>query len=731
MFYRREAMANENETVVNGQQIFEALQSITENAMVKKKERGIDFRFLDKIGTEKIDKSKVYEEVQRLEKNLEDFGITVEFYENIDIKDALKENKFTFRIYDNNNCFVEVNALEYRKVVLDANVSEVDYIVEKLFKMLGLKVQEDALKISELIVELISYVYYFDALQYKIYDAIGWDIYNNELVFKYDRIYSEKSKEIRSICTNEIAGKLTSDYEESDKEHWRNRFANLMNSSVEARIVISSACTGLIRSIIPYSKETNINMNVVGEPGSGKSTLCQLALSIFGSPTALEGSFIDKENAMEIIRAKRPIIPYVLDDRLLKLDKLSDDNQGRELMFDIFREYEGKVTERAGGTYRKLSGMRSNAPIISSSVEPMMDVLRRSGKDLGQYRRFIEINLERENIFNGDSQIANEYQKLAYQRYGIGYQYIVEYILNIGIRVVNAVYKCNLENITQKLREKAEQEIIRGLDASASRFALIATTYMIIREAMNDSNIEEVVECVGRTTSEEGKKKNEEIKEVRTYVQWLDYEKQYGQNENKYLSTWNEDDKVNNKNKDKTHKDTEEMFTRFIVEKVDECYDEMVEYLIDNLVTKMKKVKVKVDVYENIMGFIDKHGSTWLSNSNKTNFFNNKEEKIAMIQKIGNSTKLMFRDNKCVEKILCAGVELSDEQIKEYILAINNSAGFNEIAKQYLGDALFDVDYKGEIEKLNFMSFEKEKRAGNEQTPASITIRPIEHKEDK
>ena len=36
-------MAKENETVVNGEQIFEVLQSITKEALDKKKERGIDF----------------------------------------------------------------------------------------------------------------------------------------------------------------------------------------------------------------------------------------------------------------------------------------------------------------------------------------------------------------------------------------------------------------------------------------------------------------------------------------------------------------------------------------------------------------------------------------------------------------------------------------------------------------------------------------------------------------
>ena len=660
---------------------------------------GISFRFLDKIDKDKIKKSEVYKKVEQLENELEKYGITVEFYENIDIKDALKENKFTFRIYDNNNCFVEVNALEYRKIVLDANVSEVDYIVERLFKMLGLKVQDNALRISELIVELISYVYYFDELQCKVYNDIGWDLYNNELIFKYDIIYRKNSVETISACTNEIAGNLTAEYDDNVKERWINMFADLMNSSVEARIVISSACTGLVRSLIPYDKENNINMNIVGAPGSGKSSLCQYALSLFADPRVVEGSFTDTDNAMEIIRIKRPVIPYVLDDRLLKIDKLSESNQGRELMFDIFREYEGKVTERAGGAYKNLSGKRTNAPIISSSVEPIMEVLRRSGKDLGQYRRFIEIELKKDKIFEGKSSVVSEYKNMTYQNYGIGFEYIVKYILNIGKNAVKFLYDYNQKFITQVLLKKEEEVGVKGLDASASRFALIVTTYMIIREAFNTSGVEST-KRIGASTEEIMEVDAETVHKIFSETKEGEIEKSTFQAEMLFC-------------------------------KDDACCDEMLEYLSENLISKMKKVKVEVDVYENIVAFIDKYGSTWLSSSNKTNFFKSKEEKIALIQKVGNSTKLMFRDNKSVEKILCAGVELTDEQIKEYILAINNSAGFNEIAKQYLGDALFDVDYKKEIMKHDFMSFEEETRAGNEQTPASITIRPIENEEDK
>lgn len=307
-------MAQET-SIVNGNHIFDALMRITDDAKKAKKDKGLDFRFLDKHDNQTEEQKEIaFERIEVLERKLDEYGICVEFYEDIDIKDVSTGCKYYFRIYDANNCFTEIDALEYRKVVIDSSKSEVDYIVEKLFKILGLKVQADVLEISNLVTELISYVYYFAELQYKVYENIGWDVYDNDLIFKYDRIYNKDEDEIRSACISDVAGKLVNEYSDETKAIWRDKFAKLMNSSTVARIVISAACTGLVRSIMPYNKENNINMNIVGEPGSGKSSLCQFALSIFGNPQALEGSFIDKDNAMEIIRVKRPVIPYVLDD---------------------------------------------------------------------------------------------------------------------------------------------------------------------------------------------------------------------------------------------------------------------------------------------------------------------------------------------------------------------------------------------------------------------------------
>ena len=76
--------------IVNGNQIFTALNSITRDSMAKKKKRKIDFRFLDKQDVTTPDEKKIaFDELKRIERELEEkYGISVEFYENIDIKNT-------------------------------------------------------------------------------------------------------------------------------------------------------------------------------------------------------------------------------------------------------------------------------------------------------------------------------------------------------------------------------------------------------------------------------------------------------------------------------------------------------------------------------------------------------------------------------------------------------------------------------------------------------------------
>lgn len=691
-------MANENETVVFGQEILDALRSITREAKDVQKTEGIDFRFIETCVRKNVEDVK--KRVEQLKHNLSEHDIRVDFFENLDIKDTSKGGKYSFRIQDINGNFIDVDTLEYRKITLDYGHKEIDYIVDKLIKLLGLKSYDKVIKISKYIVELVSFVYYYEKFQCKIYDDIGWDRYNGEMIFKYDKIYTQSRIEVESQCTNSIAGELFCG-NDSLADEWKEYAIKLMNESVEARIVLASACTGLVRSILTYNKETNINMNIQGYPGSGKSSLCQFALSIFGNPSALEGSFIDTDNAMEIIRVKRPVIPYILDDRLLKIENTSEKGKSRALLFEVFREYEGKVTERLGGAYKDISGQRTNAPIISSSVESMMDILLKSGSDLGQYRRFIEIKLDKQKIFNNDAMVVEKYRDLACKKYGIGVKYIVCYIMDMGSDAVNKLYEQNLEYISTKLDMKGKQVGIGGLSASASRFALIATTYIIINKAFH----REKLNIEGTLDFGERLKKTEEMN-VDAYYQ--------------YLAESIEEELVDF-----------DLYDDILWASRGKLYEELVDYLIDNLVEKMQRVSIKVDVYNNLVTFfMNKSNEKWFDKTTMTQFFDDKKrEKIAFVENISNNKfKLWFRGKRYIEWLMCGDVDLEEEQIKKYLNEVvrlslkKENAKIVELAEDLFGKQTVGIDFASQLKDNQYIRYQEEERVANEQNPVTITL---------
>ena len=302
--------------------------------------------------------------------------LPVKVYEDIDIKDVSKGSKFTIRISNRDGFYVDIDMFAYRDIVLDNEKSEEDFITSKIERIIGINSNID--KTSKAVCDRLSILCYQKDLQIKRYRELGWDFYDGVQIFKYDRIYSVSDDlyEIEGECENEVAaGLVNSEDTAEDYEDWLLYFSRLMRYSDMDALIIATACTGVIRQLLPYTKENNINMNIVGKRASGKSIISHFALSMFGDPGLLEGSFTDTDNAMEMIRAERPVLPYILDERMLKVEGKTENSKRHALLMDIFREYEGKVKERLTGQGSGLSGKRTYGPVISSSVEPMLDKL--------------------------------------------------------------------------------------------------------------------------------------------------------------------------------------------------------------------------------------------------------------------------------------------------------------------------------------------------------------------
>lgn len=458
----------------------------------------------------------LYRKAERYKNKLIEKGYIVVLEENLEKKNVTKESKYMVRISDKNGCFVEFSYFEYRAVVLDFMESERDYIYSYLIQMAGSN-QADLKNIADLICEYLAILCNFKELQIKVYEKIGWDDYDSEKIFKYDKIYNQHSvcdyndedklyierynaMQMKCRCTNEIADALSKNGDNKEFFSWINEFCNFVNYSPKSALIISAAATGLIRQLLSYTKENNINMNIVGPPAHGKSIICHFALSLFGNPQELEGSFVDTNTAMDNNRVKRPVIPYVLDERMLKIEESSEKAKRHALIMDIFREYEGKAKEKTAGKGAELSGERTYSPIISTSVESMLDVILKEGRDLGQYRRFIEIELNDKSDLFEDAQMANRAESLAYSQYGYGVKLLVPYLIfamNKKVKdeedkeykkdteyVIN-LYNKYIKEIDKSLKKAGDENDLKGLESSTSRFALIITTLKIITEAVD------------------------------------------------------------------------------------------------------------------------------------------------------------------------------------------------------------------------------------------------------
>lgn len=608
-------------------------------------------------GTEKTGHKKK-EDVDIILKAVET-RLKVKVYEDIDIKDVSKESKFTIRISDMNGAYVDTDMFAYMDVVFDAGKSQEEFIASKLEKLVG--PDKDIDFMSNKICDFLSMACYDKRMQRKRYRELGWDHYNDMLIFKYDTIRQpHESSPIIGECGNEVAEGLRSDTEFLD---WIPYFATLMNYSDMDALILATACTGVVRQLLPYTKETNINMNIVGKRASGKSIISHFALGMFGDPTALEGSFTDTDNAMEKIRIERPILPYILDERMLKIEDKSENSKRHALLMEIFREYEGKIKERVAGQGKELSGKRTYGPIISSSVEPILDKLLEESRDLGQYRRFIELEVKAEDLFS-DSAMAEKMEEAAYTYYGHGVELLVEEIMDRNYEddgFVVALFNEINEAVTLVLKAMEKRHNLKGMFCPCSkRFALIITTLELLLGALRS-----VGEPILDTKKTQGWIETGlgDMKELKNKILGKEWESRLG----KALADYSRN------SKDYSTK-----------------AENVLGILVDNAVDKMKRLKTDINVYSNIKGFISSHMSLFY----KGGKWDGKGDYIGRLVERETETAIQIRVNRGSEWILTYGPKLSDEEIIKYIKTVSQKdIGKSEVRTELgrlFGDAAYD-----------------------------------------
>ncbi len=461
----------------NAKKIIDLLNSISEEVKndAAKERLKPKYRFFD--SSEKYEDVKMY--ILSARNNVENYGFNIEIIEDMDCFDVTSGSKYTVFISDENGTYIELDLLGIKKVIKNYEIDFATYIMEHISKITG-DTSLNTYRAASAIADYLACAIYFKEEYVKTYDNLGWDYWYGSPVFKYDSLYSNTNM-YGKYKGNDIDSLSTSSGDESDRIIWFTQMAEIMNYSGVNSMLMGAGVSGVIRQLLPYTKETNININIVGERASGKSTICHFILSMFGNPSKLEGSFTDTRNSAELIRVKKPVLPYVLDERMLRTEEGTTKNEQLNIIMDIFREYEGKVKERVGKQYEKMSGARTCGSIISSSVRSMMDAIY-DYDDLGQFRRFIEFKVKAADLFKNKA-MAEDTELIANSRYGFGVEALINYMLTLLQKdedyFINRFYELN-----SVISETLDKIDIKGIESSSQRFALIVLSYQILREAV-------------------------------------------------------------------------------------------------------------------------------------------------------------------------------------------------------------------------------------------------------
>ena len=437
-------------------------------------------------------------EVIKLYNKIKEKNYTVEIIDNIEIKDASNTTKYTIRIMNGAGVYYDISSIKYQESILNPEFDNFEYIEDILRKIEGKSLYTDndnknknENTLIQDIVEYIAIIINDKSYITRVYSVLGFEqiIFDDKTkwIFKYDKLYTDGRGYLAGrLINNDISIGKNQSSNIINEIQWINCIINTMNNHVLDSMLLGAGISGLIRQLIDYSKDSNININICGAAGSGKSTIEHLILSIYGNPQFLEGNFTDTDNAIEQIRGNRPIMPYIIDDMMLKYIADSQQKTAVNLLINIFRESEGRIKERMGYMGED-SGKRTYSAIISSSVESVFDTIdeisnNRLNKDIGQYRRLIEIKIDNKDpryIIASDKEEAEFIERQSQKNYGYGIYYIAGYLLDMMNTDKN-----ELQQRYNKINRFISSILKDNISASSQRFALIVLSYQILRESI-------------------------------------------------------------------------------------------------------------------------------------------------------------------------------------------------------------------------------------------------------
>lgn len=146
----------------------------------------------------------------------------------------------------------------------------------------------------------------------------------------------------------------------------------------------------------------------------------------------------------------------------------------------------------------------------------------------------------------------------------------------------------------------------------------------------------------------------------------------------------------------------------------------------------MGRVVYRVKVYENIMKFLKKEeNKKWFIETEPKIFFENyMTTHIGAITRENGSITITYKAKRYVEWLFCSDINLSDEQIKDYLAMIkienkDRKKKEEELRKKAInlfGEDIVDKTIKEQVEKYKNLKYEFIDRVISVRNVESITI---------
>lgn len=259
---------------------------------------------------------------------------------------------------------------------------------------------------------------------------------------------------------------------------WQQHVASYCSGNELALLAICIAFSGPLVGMLGLSE--NIGFHFYGDSSLGKSTLLNVACSVYGNPNEYRKTWRTTDNALEGIAATH-------SDMLLALDEL---NQVDPRIIDnvVYMLGNGKGKNRSGSDYKGQSSLSWQLAFISNGEKTLEQYLGETGKSVtgGMEMRFIAVyasphedeqTRKQLGIFNdskgfaGGADLSDHFRKAVSKYHGSAFQEFINQLVTSDRKVITDFL---IEGINKFKQETLGKNANGQVGRAAEKFAVVA-----------------------------------------------------------------------------------------------------------------------------------------------------------------------------------------------------------------------------------------------------------------